>query len=325
MPRSTSAAARPSPPRAPAREGLVEDVRLRAFVSWVADRAFAHTLACPRDRLPVAWVDGLYRLDRARAERECPYVVARRVIPWDGTMPSSDEPTDGTERTLLDRAETAAVLLVDDVVGLVRQAPGVADEVAPTFGECGIATLAAALGRPIYLPGTGAAVRALHWRMPPGPAAAPWAAPTRGEWGVGTLNTPPTTWEPVPDGDLPVVLWDRRVSWSFGEVAFAAAAADPVGFLERWAGLFFEADEDADESWDEQRRYYDAEVDATIRALLPGPAIPGIGLDALWHALPPGAGRVARLDFPPRADGALPTVVATTEDGAIHTFAMYGS
>lgn len=90
----------------------------------VAERAFAHTLTCPRTALPVAWVDGLYRLDRARAGHECPYVVAQQVIPWDGTVPASDEATDGTERVLLDRAAEAAALLVDDVAGLVRAVPG---------------------------------------------------------------------------------------------------------------------------------------------------------------------------------------------------------
>lgn len=315
----------PLTPRAPAREGLVEDARLRAFLAWVADHAFAHALACPRAALPVAWVDGLYRLDRARAERECPYVVARRVIPWDGTVADSYEVTDGTERALLDRAEAAAALVVDDEIGLVRAVPEGEEEGNHLFVEHGVATLAAALGEPVYLPGTSAAARRLYWWVPPGPPAVPWAAPTRGAWGVGTLDAVPDSWRPVPPGELPIVLWDRRVSWGFEEVAFVAAAADPVAFLERYAGLFFETDEDADEGYDEQRRWYDAEVDAAIRALLPGSAIPGIKLDALWRALPPDAGRIVRLDFPPRADGALPTVVATTEDDAARAFAMYGS
>lgn len=138
----------------------------------VADRAFAHTLTCPRTALPVAWVDGLYRLDRARAGHECPYVVARQVIPWDGTVPASDEATDGTERVLLDRAAEAAALLVDDVAGLVRAVPGGEDTVETAFGECGVATLAA-LGRPVYLSGTREAVRAPNWRVPPGPSAVP--------------------------------------------------------------------------------------------------------------------------------------------------------
>lgn len=315
----------PLTPRAPAREGLIEDDRLRAFLAWVADRAFAHAPVCPRAALPVAWVDGLYSLDRARAERECPYVVARRVIPWDGSVSSSDEATDCTERTLLDRAEAATALLVDDVVGLVCAVVGGEETIEPDFGECGVATLAAALDRPVYLPGTGAADRTLYWRVTPGEPDSPWAMRGRGEWGVGALGTPPTAWEPVPVGDLPVVLWDRRVSYGFADVAFAAAAPNPVAFLERWAGLFFEADDDADESWDEQRRYYDAGVDAAIRALLPGPAVPRLDLAAVERSLPTKAGRIVRLDFPPRADETLPAVVATTEDGSTHTFAMYGN
>lgn len=286
-------AGRPVNPLAPSRRGLIHDAALAALVAFVKDQLFEFLFdPTRRAQIQPAWVAAYYKLDRARAEREAPYLVA---APWCApAWVDSYEDLGGRGPDQLFLYTEAPLLLEKAIQVQVQDATG-----TPGWQECDYG-LDSFLGQealpPAYDLRCGNLARlqvgTFWWR--PGPAR-PDAFHEPGEWGISfTPDQEPATWHPVTHP--PVYAFEAPARWDVADVEFIAGTTDPISFYrhEAWAGF----DPDPDEaSYDAIRDSYEESCAAAIRALI-GAAIPGtFTLDDIRRHMPNPKSRIVRVEY----------------------------
>jgi len=292
--------------QAPTRQELVQDGKLADLYAWVIERVFRYV--CREVTAPSAsQVELLYRLDKARAERECPWALLcpRRGLP---SQPAATEEqqigsyydletlTVGHNRALRREALESLLLLEEKVVVLlpgthpVFKDPGTgelpdgatADPLPFTF-EYGLPSFIAALGLQVYKPQLGALPNGVLWWRPGEPVSEYYASDL-GWWGVGREDEPPREWRPVPPGSL-LYVHDEIESWGIQYVRFFVGVAtkhELLLFLQHYARALWYLDEDGENS-DES---FDESVDDLIRELL-GDTIASQVVEHLLRAVAP--------------------------------------
>jgi len=300
----------PVNPQAPTRAALLQDKALADLYAWVKDRVFRFVcLETPSPR--VEHVDLLYRLDRGRAERECPWALVRprRGLP---PQPNSsieqaiesyydlEELTVGHDRVVRKADLGRLLVLAEEVVVLL---PGTHSAFKDASGELppdatpdprpftfahGLPSFLAALGIEAYMPKLGADASAVLWWRP-GQPANEWYTTDLGSWGIGTQDEPPDEWKPVPVGST-LYVHDDIESWSIDYVLFFVGTASQdafVSWLQHYARVLWYLDEDGDNS----EESFDESVDDLIRSLL-GNTVAAHVVRGLVNALTPffGAG-----------------------------------
>lgn len=295
----------PVTPQAPTRQTLIQDAALADLYAWVKDRVFrfvCHEASSPSPE----HVDLLYRLDRARAERECPWALVRPLRGLPAQPASSQEQTieshyDVEELTVgrdrvvrrvdLDRLpvfEDGVVVLLPGTHAAFKDARGelpadATPDPRPFPFDYGLASFLAALGLEAYQPHLGVDCAAVLWWRP-GEPANEYYTTDLGVWGIGTRDEPPAEWKPVPAGSM-LYVHDEIESWSIDNVFFfvgAASSQDFIAWLLHYArGLWYDDEdgENSDESFDES-------VDDLIRSVI-GNTIAAHSVRGLLQAVRP--------------------------------------
>lgn len=312
----------PVTPRAPSRLGLVENAQLRALHEWVVGQIFAWLAAQPQAALRPEWVEAAYAVDPARAA-VLPWFVA---APW-RTDPAYDSFEDVQNTGPAEVCTYAAPpLLVESDLQVIG--PPAAGEAPAEAGEpwtYGHESLLPLLGRPAYRLRAGATERLALGRLwwQPGLSDGDiFYAP--GVWGLGTADTPPAAWQPVPAART-VWAFQETAAWSVEDVEeWLVATPDKLAFYanEAWAGFDWERSDDND--YDTLRDSYEESCAAARRALV-GAAVPyRWTLQDLALALPRGSGRILAVTCeyePPEAPNPAAVRVAT-ETGGEHRFRL---
>lgn len=317
-------AGRPVTPKAPTRQGLIEDEALVRFVAWVEDRMFAYVATAPRERLTPAQVATLYGCNAARAMASCPYAVVRRLTTLAACHPDSEETFDTSTEELVAKAELSALLLVQDAVAVHlsgdADAPDGADGTADAKEyEHGLCTLAGAIGQPVCLPVHGCATDRILW-WAPGVAAdvdggLVHYTTVAGRWGIGGDREPPVAWSPFANPDAPVFVFSETSAWDMDDVDFVVAAPDLVAWAEYYARAAWSPSEDEP---DLSEREYDASVAAFCRHVM-GDAVPTLDLWPYQTHLRPDEGTIVRLDLVREPAG----VTITTDAGVSKRLRFY--
>jgi len=274
---------------APTRQALVEDGKLAALYNWVKERVFRYV--CREVAVPsAAQVKLLYRLDEARAERECPWVLLQ---PWGGLPPqpaASQEQqigsfydlqalTLGHERVLGRETLQSLLLLEDQIVvvlpgthpvfneqGTCKLPEGANADPRPFTFQYGLPSFIAALDLQAYKPQLGVRPNGVLWWRPGSPVNEYYACEL-GWWGIGKEDEPPKEWQQVPPESL-LYVHDDIDSWRIENVRFflgAASMREVILFLEHYAHAFWSMD---DEDGEESEEAFDGSVDDLIRELM---------------------------------------------------------
>ncbi len=292
----------PVTPQAPTRQALVQDGKLADLYDWVRDRVFRYI--CHEAPSPTAaQVDLLFSLDRARAERECPWALLRprRGLPPQPALSQEQQIrsyydletlTVGHDRAV--RRETLGDLLLLDeqvVVLLPGTHPVFKDPhtgklpedatAAPrpfTF-EYGLSSFLALLDIEVYQPKLGASPTGVLW-WKPGEPKSEYCAGDLGWWGIGSEDEPPREWRSVPPGSV-LFVHDEIDSWGIGNVRIFVGVEGERGlidFLEAYSRVFWYEDEEEDGS----EESYDESVDELIRSLLGNTIARQAVQDLIW-------------------------------------------
>jgi hypothetical protein len=297
--------------QAPTRAALVQDRKLTDLYAWVIARVFRHV--CHEvTQPPASQVELLYKLDRGRAERECPWVL---LSEWRGLPPQPADTeeqqigsyydletlTVGHERAVRKQALEGLLVLDEKIVVLLpgthpvfkdprtgKLPEGATADPRPFDFEYGLPSFIAALGLQVYKPGLGARPNGVLWWRPGEPASEYYASDL-GCWGIGQEDEPPREWRPVPAGSL-LYVHDEIESWSIDDVRFFVGVAtkhDLVAFLQQYARALWYLDEEGENS-DEA---FDESVADLIRELLGDTIAAQFVEDLLWAAAPFFGGR----------------------------------
>lgn len=292
--------------QAPTRAALVQDGKLADLYVWVIERVFRYL--CHEVEAPTAsQVELLYRLDRARAERECPWALLceRRGLPPQpadveeqqiGSYYDLETLTVGHERAVRREALGGLLILEERVVVLLpgthpvfkdrgtgELPEGATADPRPFTFEFGLPSFIAALGLQVYKPELGADPNGVLWWRP-GEPAGEYHASDLGCWGIGLEDEPPREWLPVPPGSL-LYVHDDIESWSIDYVRFFVGVASKhelVVFLQQYARALWYLDEDGENS-DEA---FDESVADLIRELLGDTIASQLVEHLLWAAAP---------------------------------------
>lgn len=274
-------AGRPVNPLAPSRRGLIQDAALAALEQFVADALFTFLATEPVKALQPAWIALAWSADPERARQLPVCVVAPlRCIPQDEPIWSADELNQSGERQVV-RIDAVPLLLDEAVQVATATLPAEAlaggwfpPTQVPQRGPWQLADYGCDAFLPLLLASGRIPYTLIHgdktclpiqtvWWLP-GPARAD-AFNERGTWGLGTRETPPAVFAPVPAD-----VWAFTVTSNTdaAEVDWAVGTSDPLDFLVQrvWAG--YGPDQESDMSSDEQERYYRESVAEWTRELV---------------------------------------------------------
>ncbi|HEU5374069.1 MAG TPA: hypothetical protein VFV38_01390 [Ktedonobacteraceae bacterium] len=267
----------PVHPMAPTRRGLVRDKSLADLALFLQDAIFSHILA--QEKRSARAIQLLYTLNTERARQQCPFLVVQHhwalchpekivsldtVHKWERNVPVS----------VVHRNQLAQFLFLADEIRVYRQVkPLLAKEKTPPSWEpedfsyglwsfLAVVNLAAyRVLSPMVVPDE--LVRVLWWK--PGPFEDDLYTRIPGEWGLGTWDTPPEQWQPLP-ADASVFAFGEAVSWSIDESEALIGTVNIAQFLSLWARIFWTRDI---EEGDRSEEAYDASVDELITSYLP--------------------------------------------------------
>lgn len=338
----------PVNPQAPTRAELLQDEALKDLYAWVKDRVFRYV--CLEAPSPlVEHVKLLYQLDRARAERECPWALVRprRGLPPQPN-PSSDQSiesysdvedlTVGHDRVVRKAHLDRLLILADEVVVLLpgthsifkdsrgELPPDATPDPRPFTFAHGLPSFLAALGIEAYMLKQGDQNAAVLWWRPGLPVNEHYTTDL-GSWGIGTLDAPPDEWKPLPVGST-LYVHDGIVAWSIDYVNFfvgSASQATFISWLEHYARVLWYLDEDGDNC----EASFDESVDDRIRSLL-GNTAPAHVIRGLVCALLPffgegeAAARISRVELLYEEGKGLSGVRAHLESGESKELGLYG-
>lgn len=267
----------PVNPQAPIRKGLIKDQALEALCQWIEDQIFAYVLQRP-DPPSAGLVAFLHRINASRALQECPYGLLRAWQPFSTddltTVHDLTRPTKRMPKQVIRRAEADRYRLLDSTVMVVlpkKQAPAWCDVTVehPSFPEghaaysydFGLPSLLAASGIEAYRAYEGLeATKRFWWK--PGPTVDGFYTSDPGEWGIGTAEEPPTTWEPFKQGS-DLFVHGGTNSWDVEDVEWVIATPDIVRFLQTYARAGWEPDDTEVNEADE--RSFDRSVEILIQ------------------------------------------------------------
>lgn len=247
-------AGRPVNPRSPTRQGLIEDDAYHALKRFVADQVFAFLCdGANRERVLPKHVQALFLLDHQRALRECPYLVARPLLPLAEISSCGDVDQLG-DRELF--TYTDAPNFVAPEVMVVA-----GGEVKPM--DSGLSSFLPMLGS-AYTIDCGdqrrVTVRRLWWR--PKGKAKHYFFHRPGEWGLGTAERQPDRWEKV-TADC-VFTFEYPDNTDFTSVNWTAGCLDILNFLNKYAWAGFNPDSD-DRGYDDIQFEYEESVTEMVR------------------------------------------------------------
>lgn len=274
----------PLHPRAPAREGLIEDEALVTFGHWLREALFARLTdpATDADMLQGWQLAVLWRLDRRRFEDESPYVVVKRWIPLHEAREryvledySSADRLD--DERVMRRDELDGLLLLNRTVVLALPAPAanvprLRWEHATFVGgfehqtySCGIASLLSAAQLTAYQVTVGSAQHQQLWYRPGSFGDGLWS---REPGAIGLTEaqcgTPPDHWEPLPEGVVVYLLdGESADTQNIAYVDFFVAAPDLAEFLKKDAALLWCEDPDGDD--EECWQVFEQNIDDLLR------------------------------------------------------------
>ena len=295
----------PVNPQAPTRQALLQDDALADLYAWVKDRVFRFVcLEAPSPRFE--HVNLLYRLDRDRAERECPWALVRprRGLPPqpNSSMAQSiesyydlEELTVGHDRVVRKPDLGRLLVLADEVVVLLpgtysafkdargELPPDATSDPRPFTFAYGLPGFLAALGIEAYMPKLGVEAAAVLWWRPGQPVNEYYTADL-GSWGIGTRDDPPDVWKPVPVGST-LYVHDDIESWSIDYVLFFVGTTSQdafISWLQHYAHVLWYLDEEGENS----EESFDESVDDLIRSLL-GNTVAAHVVRGLVYALTP--------------------------------------
>lgn len=245
----------PLTPKAPTRDGIVEDAARAAFWQAVADHLFG--LATGPTPPALDLLITLFHLDKARAET-LPWVVLRTLTPWDGqdldyeayTFTNGYYIADLTDHEVAARSSLAErrVLAKEQLMVLSSQPDGTVE----TFeAELGLPSLLAGIqaqdGQPTSVLCYGDAPTAmLWWRCQADPRGYFVTAP--GQWGLSPDGaTLPRHWHDLPADHAYVVCSETQIDYfDTDDYRVWRGPRTEVAALSYLAYLCQHADEDSD-------------------------------------------------------------------------------
>lgn len=248
---------RPVNPLSPTRDGLIRDTAYTEFMQHVKDLIFAY-LCDPANRASItpAMIEGLYSMDADRARRECPYIVAKELLPT-AEIGSSDD---------IDECGEAELLTYDEAPEFLAPWLTVIEGDDTSEAEYGLNSFLPMVGTAYTLKYGDEArltVKKLWWR--PGRARREFFVEP-GEWAIAAGDEAPKRWQPVTS--LPVYAFKWPDNWDVLNVEWlGAACADEVEFLRREAWAAFDPHND-DQEYDYIRDSYEGSLLALIMRLV---------------------------------------------------------
>lgn len=260
----------PVNPKAPTRDGLIEDAALQAWRQWIEDELFA---AVQAKTIPVTVyvLKALHSINSQRFNTECAYFIAQKVYAYEG---GTYDDRDYCEEVF--RYDAPPQLITE----FLRISVPDSFEVSPysTWTEAengqiesveGIKSFVDSVGEPLYHLEIGNSEKlsmgTIHWKC--GDKIEDASAETNlpfyqpGEWRMEYPNQVHSDWHPIKE---PVFVFADAYS-SFDEIEWIFGTTDPIRCLEEVAwSAYSSPDEDADTA----RELYEEDVDATIRCMM---------------------------------------------------------
>ncbi len=293
----------PVHPLSPSRQGLIQDSSLTDLYRFIEDAIFTGIQAMVK---PTALhIKLLYKLNRSRAQQECPFLLVRRhwalrdpgAINCYGDLSAKERMRplvvvhrDKLSRLLLLRNEVI-VQLSDRQASQTQSAQQLPEQALDwqeeTF-QYGLCSFLAATNLTVFYAVEGIDLpdgieQSLWWKPGVFNEGVGYEYHTQevGGWGIGTGETPPDQWTPLPH-DASVFVFNEAVSWSIGDSEALIGTRDMVHFLHFYAQVLWTPDDGA---WDTCEESYNTSLDELALSYLPNTLLRTAAVGDLPHLL----------------------------------------
>ncbi len=266
---------RPINPKAPVRAGFIEDKAFELFRSKVEDVIFSELCSLQTVHATPENIKALYKMNAERANRECPYITAAPLVPYEPGENEEWECEKGEEKVFL---KENSPLLIKHAVKVIGSGESCYYGVSSFVGQ-----ITTRIAEPYELTcDSTKPVKYLVWN--PGKplenrAELNWFR-ARGEFCLS--DDKPTTevdwhpsdvqWHPV---EKDVFAFPESNNWDIESVQWAIGCEDPIKAVKELGYAGFNPYHDEHDT-DELRISYDESMDNLIWRLSPPPPIDAI-------------------------------------------------
>lgn len=264
---------KPLNPKAPVREGFIEDKALASFGQQIEDILFKELCQEDTSHATVENIKGLYKLNGERADKECPYITAAAYVPYEAGKDKEWEDQKEKEK-VFKKGDTP--LLINHKVTVIGQDQkyyhGVSSFIERIQYETGFrpheitckSTKTKGVKNLIWKPGETISNRAgLDWFRSKGEFCLTEEEPRcNSQW-----KPSDTEWYKTEND---VFVFSEPNNWDIGSVDWLIGCNDPIEAVNKlgWAG-FDPYNDEAEE--EELRQSYEESIDLTILRLSPPP------------------------------------------------------
>lgn len=269
----------PVNPKAPTRDGLIQDRQLQAWKQWIEDTLF-DAVATQSVQATPDLLKSLCNINPRRFETECPFFIASEIEAYQGG--TGDESSYHEQVFAYDNAplvlENQLEIWVPDLLSITSKPWSqwnIREQSGKLCTEYGLASFVNVVGQPCYKLTLGnrsrLSIQTLQWqsgnRIDEASDRTGISFYEPGEWGMVCDAQPEPNWQPITQS----VFGFADTSSGFDDIEWVFGTTNPVECLEEnaWAA-FCAPEEDAQLAADA----YDESLDETIRQLLPN-TIPG--------------------------------------------------
>lgn len=259
----------PVNPKAPTREGLINDGAKEALMAAIKEAIF--TQLCRNDTTVATLrnIKALYRMDNTRASQDCPYFVAAQ---YESYQSGDSSETDNVSDEQVCRYDNQP-MLIDSTVKVVEDdrqcvcSYGISSFISLITQQLEQTLQKLLVGNPARLK-----EHQLWWK--PGVTrqdansliSADWFR-ERGQWTLFPKEqslSQVEQWHPV---SADVFAFNTISSWDIGEVDWVIGTADPIAAMENFSQAAFDPNDD-DHDFDVIQEAYEASTQGIIRQLM---------------------------------------------------------
>jgi len=272
---------KPLNPKAPVREGFIEDKALASFAQQIEETLFQELCQENTSHATAENIKGLYKLNPERADNECPYVTAAAYMPYEFGKDKEWEDQKGEEKVF--RKEKTPLLINHKVrvvggqshyhgmhnSGYYHGVSSFIEQIQDKLGACPYeltckSTKTKGIKYLIWKPGKSINNRAgLDWFYSRGEFCLTEEEPKSGsQW-----QPSDTEWYEIKND---VFAFSEPSNWDIESVDWLIGCNDPIEAVEKlgWAGFDHYNDEAEEE---ELRLSYEESIDIIILRLSPPP------------------------------------------------------
>lgn len=277
---------RPINPKAPVREGFIEDKDFLSFQQTIEDALFAELCSLETIHATPENIKALYKTNPERANNECPYITAAPCLPYEPGENSEWESEKGEEKVFL--KENAPLLIKHEV--------RVTDEESCYYCYYGVSSFVEEISQKVGTPyeitcASTKPVKHLIWKPGeaiPNRAGLNWLR-SRGEFCL--TDEEPTNeaeWHKV---ERDVFAFSFPSNWDIEDVEWTIGCEDPIKAISELGYAGFDPEND-DRDRDELMSSYENSMDELIERLSPPPPIDSISGDLKQEFLEHAARRL---------------------------------